>query len=79
LLTLSEEDPHRASHRDTPQEAGAPPASQDTSHAANTENPEEEPLPELKFPRRRLQEGYDVKDAIVARFGMPNLRFSPGT
>jgi hypothetical protein len=78
-LALSEEDPCRASHRDTPQEACAPPTSQYTSHAANTESSEEELLLELKFPRRRLQEGYDVKVAVVARFGMPNLRFSPGT
>jgi hypothetical protein len=69
MLALIEEDPHRASHRDTTREAGALPASQDTSHVVSAEIHEEDLRPELKFPRRRLQGGYDVQDAVVARFG----------
>jgi hypothetical protein len=36
LLTLTEEDPRRASHRDTTREADTPPASQDASYIANS-------------------------------------------
>jgi hypothetical protein len=69
MLALIEEDPHRASHRDTTREASALPASQDTSHVVSAKIHEEDVRPELKFPRRRLQGGYDVQDAVVARFG----------
>jgi hypothetical protein len=51
LLTLSEEDPRRASHRDTAQEASGSPASQDASHLASTEIHEEGLRPELKAPK----------------------------
>jgi hypothetical protein len=42
MLTPSEEDPHRARHRDIIREASTPLAPQDASYVANTEIHDEE-------------------------------------